>query len=152
MTHTTNHTTNTHTAMSLQYRKAKVTLTYRDEKPQVYKIKQLTYPAVTTPQLISEISQSQGINPSQTKAVIDALVNRLVHYMEIGHGVRIDGFGQFKPTFNSKTVKTLDGLDGDEALKTIKVKKIQFYPHKALQDMIQSINISPAGEALDVSE
>ena len=132
--------------MGLQYRKGKVTLNYREEKPQVYKLLQLTYPAVTTAQLISEISQSQGVNPSQTKAVIDALANRLVHYMEIGHGVKIDGLGSFKPTFNSKTTQTLE----EATEETIKVKKIQFYPGKAFKQMLNDLPISEASEALSV--
>lgn len=138
--------------MGLQYRKAKVTLTFRDEKPQVYKLMQLTYPAVTSAQLVNECSNSCGVNPAQTKAVIDALINRLVHYMEIGHGVKMGDFGQFKPVFLSKTVKTLDGLEGDEAMKTIKVKRVQFFPGKAFKDMLANLPISAAGEALDVKE
>ena len=109
--------------MGLMYRKAKVKLTYREEKPEVYKLRQLTYPAVTYDQLLGMI-QIVGVNRAQTKAVVDALLQSLVHYMELGHGVSLGTFGSFKPTFNSKTVKTLDGLEGDEALKTVKVKKI----------------------------
>ena len=112
-------------------------LTFREEKPEVYKLRQLTYPAVNTKQLVSEISQSQGINPSQTKAVIDALVNRLVHYMEIGHGVQIEGLGSFKPTFNSKVARSLKEV----TLDTVKMKKIQFYPGKAFKDMLSNLSI-----------
>ena len=138
--------------MGLQYRKTKMTLNFREEKPQVYKLRQLTYPAVTTSQLVAECANSCSVNPSQTKAVIDALVNRLVHYMAIGHGVKMGDFGSFKPTFNSKTVKVLDDLDGDEAIKTIKVKKIQFYPGKAFKNMLDELSITSASEDLDVKE
>lgn len=138
--------------MGLQYRKAKVTLTYRDEKPQVYKLRQLTFPQVKFAQLVKECSNSCGVNPAQTRAVIDALVDRLAHYMEIGHGVKMGDFGSFKPVFNSKTVKTLDGLEGDEALKTVKVKKVMFFPGKVFKDMIEDLTLESAGEALDVKE
>ena len=138
--------------MGLQYRKAKVKLTYLEGKPEVYKLQQLTYPAVTDTQLIAEISQSQGVNSSQTKAVVDALLNRLVHYMEIGHGVSLGTFGSFKPVFTSKTVKTLDGLEGDEALKTVKVKKVQFFPGGDFKDMLKALSMNSAGEAIDVKE
>lgn len=132
--------------MGIQYRKGKVTLNYREEKPQVYKLLQLTYPAVTTAQLISECSQSCGVNPAQTKAVIDALVNRLVMYMTLGHGVKMGEFGSFKPTFNSKTTQTLD----EATEETIKVKKIQFYPGKAFKTMLEELSITEASEALSV--
>ena len=137
--------------MGLMYRKAKVKLTYREEKPEVYKLRQLTYPAVTYDQLLGMI-QIVGVNRAQTKAVVDALLQSLVHYMELGHGVSLGTFGSFKPTFNSKTVKTLDGLEGDEALKTVKVKKIQFFPGGDFKDMIKALSMSSAGEAVDVKE
>ena len=138
--------------MGLQYRKAKVILTYREEKPEVYKLRQLTYPQVKFGQLVNECSQSCGVNPAQTRAVIDALVNRLVLYMGLGHGVKMGDFGSFKPVFTSKTVKNLEDLDGDEALKTVKVKKVMFFPGKAFKDMVDDLALESAGEALDVKE
>lgn len=138
--------------MGLQYRKAKVTLTYREEKPEVYKLRQLTYPQVKFGQLVNECSQSCGVNPAQTRSVIDALVNRLVLYMGLGHGVKMGDFGSFKPVFTSKTVKNLEDLDGDEALKTVKVKKVMFFPGKAFKDMVDDLALESAGEALDVKE
>lgn len=137
--------------MGIQYRKAKVTLTYRDEKPEVYKLRQLTYPQVTYEQLLGMV-QIVGVNKAQTRAVVDVLLQALVHYMEIGHGVSLGTFGSFKPVFTSKTVKTLDGLEGDEALKTVKVKKVQFYPGGDFKEMLKGLAITPAGEALDVKE
>lgn len=61
-------------------------------------------------------------------------------------------FGSFKPTFTSKTVKALNELEGEDALKTIKVKKIQFHPGKAFTQMLDSLSVTSAGEALDVKE
>ena len=133
------------------YRKAKVKLTYLEEKPEVYKLRQLTYPAVTYDQLLGMI-QIVGVNRAQTKAVVDALLQSLVHYMEIGHGVSLGTFGSFKPMFTSKTVKTLDGLEGDEALKTVKVKKVQFFPGGDFKDMLKALSMNSAGEAIDVKE
>ena len=73
--------------MSIMARKRKVTLTYRDEKPEVYKLSQLTYPAVTYEQLLGMI-QIVGVNQAQTRAVVSALLTSLVHYMELGHACR----------------------------------------------------------------
>ena len=136
--------------MSIMARKRKVTLTYRDEKPEVYKLSQLTYPAVTYEQLLGMI-QIVGVNQAQTRAVVSALLTSLEHYMELGHGVSLGSFGSFKPTFNSKTVKTLDGLEGDEAQKTIKVKKIQFYPGGDFKNMLKGIGVS-VNEEISVKE
>ena len=123
--------------MSIMARKRKVTLTYRDEKPEVYKLSQLTYPAVTYEQLLGMI-QIVGVNQAQTRAVVSALLTSLVHYMELGHGVSLGSFGSFKPTFNSKTAHTLE----ETTLDTVKVKKIQFYPGGAFKEMLSNLSIN----------
>ena len=120
--------------MGLQYRKTKVVLNYRESKPTMFKLSQLTYPAVTETQLINEISQSQGVSAPLSKAVIDALLNRMVHYMEIGHGVSLGKFG------SSKVAETAD--EATEA--TIKGKKIQFYPGGAFRDMLKNLSVGAA--------
>lgn len=139
--------------MGLQYRKAKVTLNYRDEKPEVYKAVQLTYPAVTYEQLVEEIAQSRGVNTNSTRAVVDALLNRLVHYMEIGHGVSLGTFGSFKPVFVSKTAKTYDGIPDTLAADAKGFrKKVRFYPGGQFANMLKGMNVTGASEALDVPD
>lgn len=134
--------------MALQYRKAKITLNYREEKPEVFKAMQLTYPKVTYEQLVEEIAQSRGVNTNSTRAVVDALLNRLVHYMEIGHGVKMGDFGSFKPTFNCKSAPTLE----ETTIETIKVKKVQFYPGKAFKQMLKDMSVTSASDALSVKD
>ena len=122
--------------MGIMVRKAKTRLTYREGKPEVYKLRQLTYPQVSYEQLCGMV-QIVGVNRAQTRAVIDALLTALVHYMEIGHGVSLGTFGSFKPTFNSKTAHTLE----ETTLDTVKVKKIQFYPGGAFKDMLSKLSL-----------
>ena len=134
--------------MGLQYRKARVVLNYRETKPQMFKLVQLTYPAVTTEQLIAECATTCGVNPAQTKAVIDALVDRIAHYKAIGHGVKVGNLGSFKPVFTSKVAETLE----ETTLETVRKKKIVFYPGKAFRGVIQDLSISSAGDAIGVKE
>lgn len=130
--------------MGIMYRKAKMRLTYRESKPEVYKLRQLTFPQVSYEQLCGMI-QIVGVNKAQTKAVVDALLTALVHYMEIGHGVSLGSFGSFKPVFNSKVAQSLE----DATLETVKVKKIQFYPGGAFKDMLSKMEME---ENVSVSE
>ena len=132
----------------MQFRKTKITLNFLEDKPEVYKIQQVNFPIVTIEQLINECSISCGVNPSQTKAVIDALVNRLVHYMEIGHGVRMADFGTFKPTFRAKTAKNLE----DATAKTMTRKLIRFIPGKRFKNMLSDLNLDKASDTLDIEE
>ena len=134
--------------MGLQYRKSKIKLNYLENKPLRYKIQQLTYPAVSFQQLVNECSKSCGVNPAQSKAVIDALADRLIHYMEIGHGVKVGTFGSFKPTFTVKTVKAYD----DANASTIRTKRITFFPGGAFKDMLNTLEVSQASDYLNEEE
>ena len=135
--------------MGLQYRKGKVTLQYLEEKPEVYKAIQLTFPKVTYEQLL-EMTQIVGVSKAQTRAVVEALLTSLVHYMEIGHAVSLGQFGSFKPVFNSKTTKLLDDVDDTIGGKGF-IKKINFYPGGKFKQMLKDLSVGGAGEALDVT-
>ena len=134
--------------MGLNYRKAKVKLGFLEDKPEVWKARQLTFPQVSYEQLVEEIAQSRGVNTNSTRAVVDALLNRLVHYMEIGHGVSLGTFGSFKPVFTSKTVADEDGVEGTLEGRGFK-KKVRFYPGGQFSKMLKSMSVTAASEALN---
>lgn len=129
--------------MGLIYRKGKEKLNFLEEKPEVWRARQLLYPKITESMLIEEISQSQGVPKTQTKAVIEALKNRLQHYMEIGHLVSLGGFGSFKPVFTSKVAETKEELSADN----VKVKKIVFFPGGDFKQMLQRMSIESTEQA-----
>ena len=129
------------------YVKRKIKLNYLENKPERYKVMQLTYPQVSYEQLVEEVAQSRGVNTNQTRAVVDALLNRLVHYMEIGHGVSLGSFGSFKPTITVKSVKILDEADAS----TVKVRKVRFFPGKEFKQMLQNLEVRDY-ETLDYSD
>lgn len=131
--------------MSVLFRKTKQVLNFLEEKPEVFRLQQVTFPAVTFDQLVKECSLSCGVNTSQTRAVIDALVDRIVHYMEIGHGVKMGDFGSFKPVFNSKVSTKLEKLSADNITK----KKVRFYAGKAFRNMLSDLSVNSASEVLD---
>ena len=137
--------------MGLQYRKGKMKLQYRETKPEVYKAFQLTYPQVSYEQLVEEIAQSRGVNTNSTRAVVDALLNRLVHYMEIGHGVSLGSFGSFKPVFTSKVAQSYDEIQDTLDGKGFR-KKVRFYPGGKFADMLKGMTVTSASEVLDVPE
>lgn len=133
--------------MGLQFRKGKVTLNYRDGKPNAYKLIQMSFPQVTYTQLVNECSKVCGVAPSQTRGVVEALISRMTMYMELGHGVRLGDFGSFRPTFNSKVADN----EKDATLeKTLKTKKIQFYPGLAFRNMLDNLTITDGGDIKSV--
>lgn len=123
--------------MGLTYRKAKTKLTYREGKPEVYKMRQLTFPPLTYKQLLAEVVVA-GVNASQTAAVVEAVVNRMAFVLSLGHAVQFGSFGTFKPTFNSKVARSLE----ETTLDTLKVKKIQFYPGAAFREMLSNLDLT----------
>lgn len=131
--------------MGLLFRKVKTKLSYKDDQPEVYKVQKIIYPQVTFEQLVHECSNSCGVNPSQTKAVMTAVLDRMVHYMEIGHGVRLGDFGSFTPKIRVKTA-----LSADEAnIDTIQQKVIGFVPGKDFRNMLKNLTVESASETLD---
>ena len=94
--------------------------------------------------------QIVGVSKAQTRAVVEALLTSLVHYMEIGHAVSLGQFGSFKPVFNSKTTKLLDDVDDTIGGKGF-IKKINFYPGGKFKQMLKDLSVGGAGEALDVT-
>lgn len=121
----------------LIYRKTKMVLNFREDKPEVYKAQQVVLPQVSTDELYDEISQSCGVNIAQTQAVINALENRLVHYIKLGHPVRIGVLGSLNPRFRSKTAKKLEDADAT----TVTRKVIQFIPGSGLSSTIRTSGV-----------
>ncbi|MBQ0046601.1 MAG: HU family DNA-binding protein [Prevotellaceae bacterium] len=131
--------------MAFIYRKAKMRLNFQEGKPTVFKAQQVILPQVSTDELIDEISQSCGVNPAQTHSVILSLENRLIHYISIGHPVRIGVLGSLNPKFRSKCTKTSE----EATAETVTRKVIQFIPGKGLKECIAEQNIK-GYDSLDV--
>lgn len=131
--------------MGLIIRKVKQTLHYKENEPEVWKLSQISYPVVSYDALVEEVSQSRGENTNKTKAVIDAVVNRMVHYMGLGFAVRLGEFGTFKPKIRTKTAQDADELDASN----IKQKLIQFYPGKQFRTMLKDMSVVAATESLN---
>ncbi|MBQ0046087.1 MAG: HU family DNA-binding protein [Prevotellaceae bacterium] len=131
--------------MAFVIRKIKKILGFQEGKPTVYKAQQVIFPEVTYKQLVDECSNSCGVNPSQTQAVVTALIDRLVHYMEIGHPVSLGDFGSFRPQINAKCVKTAEEVTAE----TVVNKKIRFVPGKQFRTMIAEQKLEQASEGLN---
>lgn len=124
--------------MAIVYEKQKITLGFKKDKPEVYRIKPVRQQAVTFDDLLNEVSNSCGVNRSQTKAVLEALIDRMIVFMNYGMPVKLGDFGSFKPTFNAKTGATADDVSADNVTR----KKILFYPGKRFKQMLEGISVT----------
>lgn len=123
--------------MAFSYIKVETTLNFKKDKPTVYKIAQQTIPPVTFDQMVKDISEACGVNTTMSRAVVEGLINRLCHFMELGHAVKMGDFGTFKPVFTVKTQKSKEELGTDNVTS----KKIRFYPGKRFKDMLKRTSL-----------
>ncbi|MBQ0023140.1 MAG: hypothetical protein KBT29_07870 [Prevotellaceae bacterium] len=115
-------------------RKAKKKIVRPDGMHEAWIYQSPALPIVSFKKLIEECCISCGEHPSKTKGVVEALVDRIGHYLTLGRAVQIDGIGTFKPVINSTSAPSADELE--EPAKAIKGVKVRFYPHTPLQDAI----------------
>ena len=61
--------------------------------------------------------------------------NRLKFYLAMGHSVQIEGIGTLKPVFSAATADAPEKLSSEN----VRQVKVQFYPHKDFQKMLQKM-------------
>lgn len=124
--------------MALMYEKQEFVLNFKDEKPKKYRIAPVRQQQVTFEKLLEEVSNSCGVNRAQVKATVEALIDRMLLFMDYGMSVKLGEFGSFKPTFNSRSADTAEELDSGNVVR----KKILFYPGKRFRKMLDDISIT----------
>ncbi|MBR3759023.1 MAG: HU family DNA-binding protein, partial [Bacteroidaceae bacterium] len=80
---------------------------------------------------------SCGVHRTQTKAVVEALIDRLVHYMDLGMPVRLEEFGTFKPAIQTKVKETAEEVDASNVVRRV----VRFYPGKRMKEMLEDLSI-----------
>lgn len=123
--------------MAIFYEKRETTLSFKDEKPTVYKLAPIHQQQVSFDGLLDEVSNACGVNRSQVKAAVEALIDRMSMFMNYGMSVKLGEFGSFKPTFNSKSEATAEALSVDNVTR----KKILFYPGKRFKTMLDRLSV-----------
>ena len=123
--------------MALIYEVKKTTLNFKKEKPVVYKVAAVRQQTVKYDALVKEVASSCGVHRTQTKAVVEALIDRLVHYMDLGMPVRLEEFGTFKPAIQTKVKETAEEVDASNVVRRV----VRFYPGKRMKEMLEELSI-----------
>lgn len=134
--------------MAMMYEKRETTLSFKEDKPTVYKLAPVRQQQVPFDALLDEVSTACGVNRAQVKAAVEALIDRMSMFMNYGMAVKMGEFGSFKPTFNSKSETTADALSADNVTR----RKILFYPGKRFKTMLSNISIVSCGMDDDEEE
>lgn len=123
--------------MAMIYEKREITLNFKEGKPKAYKLAPVKQQKVSFDKLLDEVSNSCGVNRSQSKAVIEALIDRMSMFMDFGMPVQLGEFGSFKPTMQSKAKEN----ESDLTTADVKRLKILFYPGKRFKTMLANVSV-----------
>lgn len=77
---------------------------------------------VTLQQIAEVISQKNSVTESDVYAVLKALVHEMKFFLQLGHTVKLDGFGYFHLTIESEMVDNQSDYRLDEHVKRVKCK------------------------------
>lgn len=77
---------------------------------------------VTLKQLARTISQSNSVTESDVYGVLTALVHEMKFFLQMGHTIKLDGFGNFHLTIESETVEDKSDYRLKEHVKRVKCK------------------------------
>lgn len=131
--------------MALVVEKTTRKIAFMEGKPVRNTFRKVHYQNIGFDELVEEIAQTQGITKTVAKAVVEAYINRLCHYMQLGMGVQMGDFGIFKPCIRTKTANSADELDSS----CVK-KHIQFVPGKSFKQMLKNLKVVTLTDAEEV--
>lgn len=77
---------------------------------------------ITLKQIASIISEKNSVTESDVYGVLIALIHEMKYYMQMGHTIKLDGFGNFHLTIESETVDNKSDYRLDEHVKRVKCK------------------------------
>lgn len=133
--------------MALIYEVRKTTLNFKKEKPTVYKVAAVRQQTVGFDALVKEVASSCGVHRTQSKAVVEALIDRLIHYMDLGLPVNVGELGSFKPTIRTKVKETAEEVNASNVVRRV----VRFYPGKRLKEMLEDLSIQTFESGTDTS-
>lgn len=133
--------------MGVKYRVGKVALNFRDEKPQVYKLLQLTYPIIKEKALIRYICKSSNLPESTVQACVLAIAEGISYFVINGHRVTFSSFGAFFLNVRTKTAQTIEEC----TLETVKETSIGFQSNSELADLARRVEVTEQ-KSLSVKE
>lgn len=126
--------------MAIQFRRVATRLGFRENKPVVYKIRQLTYPPVKEKDLVKYAANAAAVPESTMQQCVEAIAQAIIYYAIRGMRVVIPQFGGFYLQFRAKTAETeKDCTIAD----TVKYTGLAFMPLSELRQLM-----TDAGETI----
>lgn len=121
--------------MALEVTIKKRTLHFTDDKQEIYVATADRGSMIDTKKIAKYVSEETGYKPAVVNTILTNLTERMVEWMEEGHGIRFDGFGSFMPVVKSKSSENADEVG-------VKRVRVSFYPSRTLSKRVSGISIS----------
>lgn len=125
--------------MALDIKIEKRKLNFKEDKKEVFVAVPDRNGVIDTDKMAREIAVDTGARPAQVKLVLEALTERMMAWLEEGHGVRFGKLGSFLPSVRSKSGESAD----DAEVKRI---RIAFYPSRELSKKVAGIRINTVSD------
>lgn len=132
---------------TLRYRKVKQVLNFRETKPTVYKMRQLTYPVIKEEALLEYITNSAHIPASTLRACVTGMAQAIAYFVINGHRVCFDRFGSFYLGVKQKYVQSAEDLKLDNLRRV----RIMFAASDKMRKLMAQVNLEHY-ESLSVEE
>lgn len=114
-------------------RRTLMQLTYREGKPQCYKLRQLVYPGIKHQQLVKYIANSAQIPESTVEAAIAGIAEGITYFVANGHRVVFPKFGGFYLGVKAKVTRDVRECTAKD---TVVGCRILFAPVSELRELI----------------
>lgn len=122
----------------LSWFKRQIRLSFRDEKPIVYKAQVVRGPVVKGDDLIAYAANAAHVPASTVRMAKEALFQAIIYYCAQGHPVEIPQLGTISVELRTKTARSEKELSVDNIMQ----KYLRWYPKKSLRVTGALANIS----------
>lgn len=97
---------------------------------------------VDTEMLVEQVSLRTGMTQAMVKLVLENLTDSIQHFCKLGNGVRVGKLGIIKPSINSKSAESADGV------QIVKLR-YNFLPSVEMKDALDELEIRKLGDDSD---
>lgn len=119
------------TTGAISWFKRQIRLTFRDEKPIVYKAQVVRGPVVKGDDLIAYAANAAHVPTSTVRMAKEALFQAILYYCANGHAVEIPQLGSIGVSIRTKTVP--ENKEEELSVDNITQKYLRWYPKKSLR-------------------
>lgn len=119
----------------MTYFRKKMRLTYREGKPEVFKIQVVRGNVIGKDSIIPYAAKAAHVPETDIELAMNAFFDAIDYFCSNGHRVEVNGLGSFGTVTNTKVARSLEECNAE----TIRKRKIRMWPTGDLRTMGSNI-------------